>query len=262
MGAVVCSPFVYANSNSQTLSVISWNVWFDDVSGKVRYPLILDELESEQADIVLLQEVTSTFLKALKQHPISKSYFLIESSERKSYQNIVLTRQKPQSSSVLALTSNMQRSAQLVELQLPILDDMLTVVNVHLESPLSDHSVRKEQLVQVLASAREAKNLLLGGDFNFGNGSEEEAFISGVLEDSAKGSGFTSTPTYDVDSNPWAEETKYWFEPSRRLDRIYQRFERGVYFNYKLIGQRPIPATERHLSDHFGVRVDISVSPE
>jgi len=256
---MVCAASACAANDQQKLSIISWNVWFDDSSGEDRYPLILDELKSQKTDVVLLQEVTPAFLHALRLHPVSKNYFITLTDESMAYQNIVLTRQRPQNKKVLALNSQMQRKALLVQLQLPNQDELLAVVNVHLESSLDAQRLRQQQLSQILLTVKNEPNLIMGGDFNFGNGSEEEAVISRSLQELAKGSRYISTPTYDVEKNPWADQTKYWFESSRRLDRIYYRFMTEVKFSYSLIGQLPSPITKKHLSDHFGVKADIVI---
>ena len=48
------------------LSIVSYNVYFNNNTGKKRYPQIINYLNKKNADIIALQEVTNTFYKLIK----------------------------------------------------------------------------------------------------------------------------------------------------------------------------------------------------
>ena len=48
------------------LSLISWNIWFDDFAYRMRYDYIFQYIRIHKPDIVCLQEVTPRFIKQLK----------------------------------------------------------------------------------------------------------------------------------------------------------------------------------------------------
>ncbi|WP_290702509.1 endonuclease/exonuclease/phosphatase family protein [Amphritea sp.] len=247
-----------ASEVGMDLSIITWNVWFDDDSGRWRYPLILNELSKQDADILLLQEVTPSFLEIMIQHPLSNNYYISQSNQGASYQNITLTKQYPVASDVLALESNMQRKALIVQLELPSSTELISVVNVHLESPLDHSWLRERQIQQIIAFVEDENNLLIGGDFNFGNGTSAEATLSRQLFDLAYKGEYYDQPTFDVENNDWAKQTKYWFESSRRLDRLYHDLSFVVGSKYSLFANHPVFEGKDYLSDHFGVRADFS----
>ncbi|BBB26734.1 endonuclease/exonuclease/phosphatase family protein [Amphritea japonica] len=239
------------------LSIISWNVWFDGSTGHRRYPLILNELYRQDADILLLQEVTPYFIELMKQHPLSAKYNLAQSDQNANYQNITLTKQLPEMSKVLVLQSNMQRKALIVQLELPSSKDQINIVNVHLESPLDDDWLREQQLEKIIGFVEEDAYLLIGGDFNFGNGSPEESVLNRTFYDLAVKDEYQDKPTYDIERNYWAKQTKYWFEPSRRLDRFYHNLPFSVETKYSIFANAPVFEDNKYMSDHFGVRGDL-----
>eukprot|EP00434_Breviolum_minutum_P042549 symbB.v1.2.037876.t1/scaffold5719.1/size24260/2 len=62
---------------SQSLSVVTYNVWFSDFRQKPRAEALFAILEHEDADIICLQEVTLLFLSWLRKEPfVQESYML------------------------------------------------------------------------------------------------------------------------------------------------------------------------------------------
>lgn len=238
--------------SSERVRVLTWNVWFDQTD-ETRFPAILDVLAKQRADVILLQEVTPEFLALLKKHSLSE-YHLSTSRPGAAYQNIILTRGLPVYQTVVQLPSYMQRSALQVEVKDVLCGEPLTFVNVHLESPLDDNELRGQQLKVILEHVRWDESVLIGGDFNFGNGEPEEQVLEGTYSDLVDIS-MRGAPTFDIEHNRWAKKTKYFFETSRRLDRFYYKSVMPYGAEYRLL--KPVTTSGDPLSDHYALTVDI-----
>ena len=235
--------WIYAQSPS--IKLLSYNVYFDDKSGKTRYPNIIHFMKKGQYDIILLQECTADFINRLSQDEVLKSYTLVKGDPAQGYTNVILTSRALYHSGDIPVTTQMGRSAPFLILQ----DDQTLVVDVHLESGLSDTASRKKQITQILKASQSTQNIVIAGDFNFGDGEPEEKLFSEFIDP-----GKTSKIiTYDVDNNPIAIHTKYLFEKSRRLDKIYVKCESCNIFNYKV--------DKVSYSDHWPISIILSFNP-
>ena len=54
------------DSKSKKLSLVSWNIWFDNFECKLRYDYILQYIRNHKPDVVCLQEVTNKFINQLR----------------------------------------------------------------------------------------------------------------------------------------------------------------------------------------------------
>jgi exonuclease III len=61
-------------SMSRKLSVLTWNVWFDQLSRSKRYTEILDVCDALRPDIVCFQEVTPVFMDIYSKHKLGDVY--------------------------------------------------------------------------------------------------------------------------------------------------------------------------------------------
>ncbi len=200
---------------AESLTMMSWNVYFDDISGKTRYENIIKSIIETDPDILCLQEVTNQFINQLTNNPQLKKYTFSNTQGRKNYRNITLSKIKPIQSGIIKLSSNMNREAPFIKIQFE--HKSLSIINLHLDSMPNDTALRIKQLKQVLKYTKNEKPLLLCGDMNFGNDDYENTFINATFKDTAKAD---TTKTYNVDRNQLARKTKFIFEKSRRLDRI------------------------------------------
>ena len=200
------------------LSVMSWNIYFDDASGDRRYPEVIKTILNQNPDVVCLQEVTNKFIKQLSDHKELNKYSFINTQGAESYRNIILTKNKPDQSGTITLPTNMNRYA--VYIKTNIVNKTLNIINLHLDSMTNDTELRISQLKQILKSTQDDKNILLCGDFNFGEHDKENTFINNYFSDAARDN---KTRTYDVNRNSLASKTKFVFEESRRLDRLLTR---------------------------------------
>lgn len=258
LGLVLFSQAFPVQADNHKLSILTWNVWFDDRSGESRYPLIMDEIYQQNADIVTLQEVTPKFIGLLEKHRLNERYHVSFSSQRSRYQNVTLTKVQPEYHEAISLNSAMGRKALMVHLKTSDNCDVV-VANLHLESPLDSSDLRVEQIQQVVEALPSDYLVILAGDFNFGNKAKDENAALQSFYDAANSDEWINTPTYDVDLNLWAQQTKFWFEDSRRLDRIYLNTPNVLEQKYTLVGQNQL-GKGQFLSDHYGVKFSFGLS--
>ncbi len=228
------------------IKILSWNVYFDDRSGQVRYPKIIKHIINQKADVICLQEVTHDFLKRLKSNVVLQQYQFIIANRFKHYTNLTLTKLSIKSKKTLRLTSRMNRVA--VYSVLGSSEKELLVVNLHLESMLNDSPIRREQLNFVQEVTRNKKNVLICGDFNFGDVEKDDIKLSKIFFDIGKQN---KSFTYDIKNNKLAAKTKFKIETSRRLDRFYIRGSIAST-NYKVV--------KTFLSDHYPILVELKIS--
>jgi len=258
LGLALFSLAFPVQADNHKLSILTWNVWFDDRSGGSRYPLIMDEIYQQNADIVVLQEVTPKFIGLLEKHRLNERYHVSFSSQTSRYQNVTLTKVQPEKHEVINLNSAMGRKALMVHLKANNNCDVV-VANLHLESPLDSSELRVEQIHQVVEALPLNHLAILAGDFNFGNKAKDENAALQSFYDAANTDEWVNTPTYDVDLNLWAKQTKFWFEESRRLDRVYLNTPNVLEQKYTLVGRIGM-GKEQFLSDHFGVKVSFGLN--
>lgn len=87
-----------------SLRVLTWNIWFDNLEQRTRFSAILSQILSiPHLDVVGLQEVTPEFLHLAKAHPVIQSDWMLtdyEDEQHKGeveptwYGNVFLVRRK------------------------------------------------------------------------------------------------------------------------------------------------------------------------
>lgn len=198
-------------ADAENIKVLSYNVWFDDASGSAfRYQQINALISRENADYVCLQEVTPTYLQMLEKAFAAQYHLYDDHIANKRYGNVVLTKAADARSRILRLETHMNRDALIVY------DQDYAVVNIHLESLLTDTRIRERQIAQINHQVLHFPKVILCGDVNFGDGERENARLSAFVDPGQD----LAEVTYDVENNPFAQRTAFYGEPSRRLDRI------------------------------------------
>jgi len=242
-------------SQTDQIRCLTWNVWFDDNTGKTRYPLILEQLDHASADIIFLQEVTPRFLDLLRASDLQSQYSL-SMGEPAQYTQVTLSKLPIDETISLSLPSRYGRTGLITRVTLN--GASLSLVNIHLESGLNDDKERLEQ-IQLIHDALQTQDVIWAGDFNFGNDSEEASMMSTLYTDSAQSQTHRTAFSYNIETNPLAKRNKFWFEPSRRLDRIYYR---GLSA-FTLVSYDLAVALNANngiiLSDHFPVKTSFSL---
>ncbi len=216
--------FSFSVACAREVKVLSYNVWFDDASGiSSRYQQINDFISEQSADYVCLQEVTPAYLQMLKKTFSAQYQIYPDDRVRRYYGNVVLTKSTDTKPQIIQLKTAMNRRA------LMVVDRYYTLVNVHLESMLSDTEIREQQISQIKEKVDQVSNVIVCGDFNFGDGEPENQLISEFM-DTGKAVGEV---TYDVENNNLAKSNKFFFEASRRLDRILVKTQ-DKNFNFEV----------------------------
>ncbi|RKH74675.1 poly(A) polymerase [Corallococcus aberystwythensis] len=175
------------------LTVATFNVLFDLYDAELlaterRTPAALALLRETDADVIALQEVTPSFLRTLLAEPwVRERYWLSDGPGAHTvatYGQVLLSR--------VPLASVWQRvfsrDKRLIAAELRLAEGPLWVATPHLTSnrDASGASARAVQVEALLEWARvlgstsdaEAPDLVLAGDFNFGDGAPEAASFS------------------------------------------------------------------------------------
>jgi endonuclease/exonuclease/phosphatase family metal-dependent hydrolase len=154
-------------SNIKTISILTWNVWFDFLQLKARTKLIIKELLKRQPDVACFQEVLPLFATMLaKNKKVRFMYSISPYDPGHGYGNITLVKHEHKPTYKIVLFPTMQgRKLLLAYLNsdsssLP----SLIVGNVHLESLDRQHT-REAQLDVCRAQLKSGHSVLVG-DFN------------------------------------------------------------------------------------------------
>lgn len=163
------SIFRKSHTEVKRLSVITWNVWFDDFKKKERYDEILAICKSMSVDVICLQEVTPCFLKKVKEHGLAEYYDVsdpdLNGATVGSYGVLTMCRRELNASfQWQELPTNMGRKLLTANINMHV--GSLSIGNVHLES-LDSAPARLEQLKLCNEVLNRTAYSVLCGDFNF-----------------------------------------------------------------------------------------------
>lgn len=256
--------FSLANASlvySSDLRVISYNVWFNQSTAKQRIPEILDIIAEKKADIIALQEAESWILDFIINDRRFNEYQLIYHKTWRyhlfgslSGGLLFLSRFEPKSIHYQALPSSMGRG--MLSFKSRLADIELCVTSVHLDSMLDDTQQRIEQLIQIEKYHASCENVILLGDFNFGDADPENNILANHYRDVWKAlhpeqAGFT----WDLNNNSLARTNSFVGEGSSRLDRIFVKSQRLQEKMIEILGTRSFSSSYGSLypSDHFGL---------
>lgn len=198
---------------AQEVNLLSYNVYFDDETGKTRYPKIIKFIKQGNYNVIALQECTPQFLKLISSDLTLRYFTLQQGSLRDGYTNVLLTSLKVIKQGDINLTSNMGRSAPFIQLA----QMNMMFVNVHLESGLFDQNIRQTQLNKILDVTKSQLNLMIVGDMNFADDDQEEELLTEFLDIGSS----SKKLTYHTDLNLLAQHTMFPLERSKRLDRMF-----------------------------------------
>ena len=120
-------------------------------------------------------------------------------------------------------------------------DTRFNLVNLHLDSMINDSSTRRLQLRVIDNLFRGKNNVVLCGDFNFGDAETDDYNLQREFVDPGKQD---KQVTYDIENNRLAAKTKFDNEKSRRLDRFYLKANVKI-LEYKVI--------KNQSSDHYPI---------
>ncbi|RKG90267.1 endonuclease [Corallococcus sp. CA049B] len=260
------------------LTVATFNVLFDLYDAELlaterRTSAALALLRETHADVIALQEVTPSFLKGLLSEPwVREHYWLSDGPSAQTvtpYGQVLLSR--------VPLASVWQRvfsrDKRIITAELHLSGNSLWVATPHLTSDrdasgASARAVQVEALLEwarVLGSTSDtaAPDLVLAGDFNFGDGAPEaESFArAGFVDAWSTLRPSEAGETFNPRLNSLAALTTV-SGALRRLDRVLvsSPSDRLAPESVELFGEAPLPGppgpTGQALfaSDHFGLR--------
>jgi len=256
-----------ASDGAQAFRIMTYNILRpdDSTAGRIsalvrregapadRAEAILRLIQQRDPDIIALQEVTPTFVKALTSSPWLSQYELVHTLAPAQL-SATYHLQEPDGMAVLSkwpleliadnalIPSKLRRRMLVVDIQI---DDAPVRVGVcHLDSFEQDGTIRARQLAAFFRALAAAENAILLGDFNFGDGQQPE---TAALD-----------PAYSdtwLALRPGEPGATFGGPAGVRLDRILVRAARWVATDIGLVGTEPIAigGTHRYASDHYGV---------
>jgi len=246
----------------QSVSICTWNLWFDRLMQPERITVAMSELAATNADVICLQEVTESILAVIKSCPIISTYMILaDEHSTKPYGQIFLLHRRFESHTVCFKSIPFPHTKMHRRIYELTLDKRYTVLNVHLESVfdntgLSFPPIKKSQLDFLFAYAKQLGGyVIIAGDCNIGS-SEETEFYRIISQN-----GFhdlnCGIQTYDSKTN------------SNIMDSFVCRLDRILCGNYvsvthfEPLGTRPILMEKNYglrkffPSDHYGLHMKI-----
>jgi endonuclease/exonuclease/phosphatase family metal-dependent hydrolase len=159
-----------------TLSIVTLNVWFDSIFQQERFKATILTLESLDADIIALQEVTMNFYTLLKSSRVIQGGYII-SAMGESWYSVVMLVKRCKYIQLDKFTTTLFATKQdrfLLTAHITTLHSQFTVSTAHFESGIQDWELRKQQL--------KVSNFtdILVGDFNVYDDLLESQFIASL----------------------------------------------------------------------------------
>ena len=214
-----------------SFSILTWNVFsalFDEKQkGReaIRIPLQLEFLKNTEADLIALQEVTPKFWTILSHDPFFLSgYNMTHLPAHASMGQVICCKHKIIQANVLRLSLHKHALFIVFELNK---SRVVKVVNIQLISDFARESSarRLQELSSISHYFGNESNIILLGDFNFGDHDTEEKTVPwGSFLDTWKClHGNEDGFTFDYEGNSMALVSCGPRKESRRLDRIMVR---------------------------------------
>lgn len=270
------SPHTTVTAPPSTLTLVTWNVLSDNHDAHLietprRIPALIDRVCAADADVIALQEVTPTFLRALLDDArVRARYVLSDGPDARTLDPdgvLVLSRLPVRRFGV----HRFSRFKRFVQAVIDLGETSLHVVAVHLTSDRSPsaEATRTRQLDAILQRGTARGNPLtrpptvLLGDFNLRDETPPPVLVQGGFVDAWR----RARPddpglTFDPAENRLASILTTMHLPAR-FDRIFTRdgalalVPRAV----ERLGVSPIATSPGvlHASDHYGVRCTFDV---
>lgn len=256
--------------NASGLSLLTWNIWFDDNEMYRRFEHILDFIHEKNVDVVCLQEATTEFLELLKHRTWHSEYDMsdgdLSGSTIGDYGVLMMCKRSLGAKFSFHSMPSKSNRKLLIGTLLP----QLTVGTVHLESR-KRREFRKQQLGVCEEHLRPHPNAILCGDFNIcsyrnrpgDEGDPENNSVTSILHEYSDmwnklklttGSSDRSSPTAGT------ADFGYTYGGNMRLDRVMLKSltQEWTATSIELVGTKPIFQDDKtgytvFASDHFGL---------
>lgn len=258
-----------ATATMSTLSVLTWNIWFDRHEWSHRMEFILAEINRLQPDFVCLQEVIPKFENLLLNSEAAKYYTIspFYNVHNSGYGVIMLAKKAYECQfNFVEFPTNMGR--MLLIGSTIVAGRSLAVATAHFES-LDNHPLRQEQLKIAARSLANYDTAILTGDFNFCSYRNYKAdtlpldndCLQQIVPDyvdlwpALKGNDPNNTDRtskgYTFDSTVNKNITQI---EVARYDRVIARSSSGWQpTSIEIVGSEPIILNRVWPSDHFGL---------
>jgi endonuclease/exonuclease/phosphatase family metal-dependent hydrolase len=245
----------------EQLRVATYNVWFDPYESERRRRALFELLESEDLDVIALQEVTAPFLSALLTCPWVRSEYEVSRLRFDTalrYDVVMLSRLPVTRFLAHPLSSSMGR--RLHTLTLDTQCGELAIAGVHLESMKEMTPTRLVQIDECAPLLCEADAAVWMGDFNAAPGSEEDARMLERFED-VWGKLEGESPGYTRDTTRNLMLAKVKDDRHQRIDRILTRGANISAERIRMVSTEPLEDSPGDIfpSDHFGLIADLKL---
>ncbi len=225
------------------IKVLTYNVYGFRLKNMKRFQSLMRIIYHSDADVVALQEVSSSFLKnLLGQKWVRKRYYGILFPSKKTPHSGLYTLSKYpiEKYQYIYLPSKKNRRALLTSIH--IRGNPVAIANVHLESKLRDNYLRAKQLQIIFKILKNVENAIVLGDFNFGEGEQpESSYLDRRYVDLWRSLRFDLPGyTWNMRKNRLAWRNAFRGERSRRIDRILIKSKRWRPQDIRIVGTKPI----------------------
>ena len=248
------------------MRIATYNVWNDNESINFRLEQLVQEIVQVNADIIALQEVSTSILLFFQQRLQVYKYHVYQNYLGEEEGLAVFSKYPIDNFTFLHVDANYANSNAL-NILFQVGGCRFSLTNVHL--PWASIKVKEEQIIAINRFIQEQKDcaeyFLLLGDFNCDTGSSVHRFLVGdqtlygnesnpcwldVAETYAELHNVTFPPTLDCIKNPRWKGKNSIYVPEN-FDKIY------ILENVQVFGTEVNPVTGFCASDHYGVLADI-----
>lgn len=230
----------------------TWNVWFDRFRREERNTALLAELECYRPHVMLFQEVTPPFVRALQAAEWLKNGYWLSGVEHSEIGGVMVARVRCHELRFHPLTSQMGR-----RLLTGRFAGGATVAGAHFESNRGAGETRAVQFSEALDILQSETAAVLAGDFNSTAEDPESEKLTGRTRD-AWSTLHPEKPGYTIDSQ--ANEMLRKQAPGQtvqaRIDRLLCLGD-TVSLGAQLLGTKPFEEQD-FPSDHFGLLATLS----
>ncbi|KAK4289355.1 hypothetical protein Pmani_037668 [Petrolisthes manimaculis] len=250
----------------KTFRFITWNIdGLDNLNLKKRTKAVAKVIESEKADIVLLQEVVPSTLSYL-QDLLPQFVFIV--GDTMEYFTATLLRRTTThyDDHTIIPFDNTTMGRNLLSVQAHIGDLKLHLMNTHLESTAEFSKQRREQLkigFNRITSTPSGVSGIFAGDLNLRDKElAAEGLPAGIFDMwEACGRRQECKFTWDTARNT-NKQFPGSFKPRLRFDRVYLRPSNPPTLNaehFGLVGIQRVTGTQSFPSDHWGIIIHFKV---
>ncbi len=245
------------------LTVVTYNIWFNDHFADQRYHAIADLLARNMPHVMVFQEVTEAAVTVfLAQAWVRENYYraAVTGNDFGNYGMLVLSTMPISRATYTRLPTRLGRGYLCAEVT--INGSPMVIASVHLESGKAASGLRARQLRRVLRALRTAEEAVVLGDFNMRDAENTRIVASycdvwPVLR--PNDAGFTEDTS--VNLMRWDTKNK---RRQVRFDRVLYKGTRWEPTAIELLGTEPISSGLPRIfpSDHFGVLCRLTRRPE